>query len=175
MGPASRCACAGRRRWIWFAHSRVARSLRANGSRECAPDDRLREAIHWHIRTGAGLLRCARNDGCGKRTTNDGLGRGRTIRADCDRSPHERSDMRVCGRFRMSLCSPGVPSLRPQPRAGATLEWGSARSATRQGSCRATRRRLRCTARSAAPGAQPTETAHAGNSARASRHPHSPG
>jgi pilus assembly protein Flp/PilA len=24
-------------------------SLRANGSRECAPDDRLREAIHTHI------------------------------------------------------------------------------------------------------------------------------
>jgi len=22
-------------------------SLRANGSRECAPDDKLREAIHW--------------------------------------------------------------------------------------------------------------------------------
>jgi hypothetical protein len=58
-------------------------SLRANGSRECAPDDRLREAIHGRngpniviARSVAtkqsilslfarqdGLLRCARNDG----------------------------------------------------------------------------------------------------------------
>jgi hypothetical protein len=30
-------------------------SLRANGSRECAPDDRLREAIQFHEK--AGLLR----------------------------------------------------------------------------------------------------------------------
>src|SRR5260370_4052492 len=39
-------------------------SLRANGSRECAPDDRLREAIHCHTKKEAGLLRrCApRND-----------------------------------------------------------------------------------------------------------------
>src|SRR5260370_4921775 len=32
-------------------------SLRANGSRECAPDDRLREAIHLAARKKAGVLR----------------------------------------------------------------------------------------------------------------------
>jgi hypothetical protein len=32
-------------------------SLRTNGSRECAPDDRLREAIHCYTRKEAGLLR----------------------------------------------------------------------------------------------------------------------
>src|SRR6266478_6873570 len=32
-------------------------SLRANGSRECAPDDRLREAIHFATTQEAGLLR----------------------------------------------------------------------------------------------------------------------
>ena len=32
-------------------------SLRANGSRECAPDDRLREAIHSHRNGDNGLLR----------------------------------------------------------------------------------------------------------------------
>src|SRR6266581_1077991 len=37
-------------------------SLRANGSRECAPDDRLREAIHLAAQRKNGLLRCARND-----------------------------------------------------------------------------------------------------------------
>jgi hypothetical protein len=37
-------------------------SLRANGSRECAPDDRLREAIHFSFARRDGLLRCARND-----------------------------------------------------------------------------------------------------------------
>jgi hypothetical protein len=37
-------------------------SLRANGSRECAPDDRLREAIHLAQQRKNGLLRCARND-----------------------------------------------------------------------------------------------------------------
>src|SRR6266404_4952674 len=31
---------------IQFLNSRLRPSLRANGSRECAPDDRLREAIH---------------------------------------------------------------------------------------------------------------------------------
>jgi hypothetical protein len=36
--------------------------LRANGSRECAPDDRLREAIHRAAQRKNGLLRCARND-----------------------------------------------------------------------------------------------------------------
>jgi hypothetical protein len=38
-------------------------SLRANGSRECAPDDRLREAIHVSVMPRHGLLRYARNDG----------------------------------------------------------------------------------------------------------------
>jgi hypothetical protein len=32
-------------------------SLRANGSRECAPDDRLREAIHLAAQRKNGLLR----------------------------------------------------------------------------------------------------------------------
>ena len=42
----------------------VAPSLRANGSRECAPDDRLHEAIHGRSKKKDGLLRrCApRND-----------------------------------------------------------------------------------------------------------------
>src|SRR5258708_33495301 len=42
-------------------------SLRANGWRECAPDDRLREAIHLAARKKAGLLRryAPRNDGKG--------------------------------------------------------------------------------------------------------------
>src|SRR5882757_5808710 len=38
-------------------------SLRANGSCECAPDDRLREAIHSFFTRQDGLLRFARNDG----------------------------------------------------------------------------------------------------------------
>src|SRR5258706_7436853 len=40
-------------------------SLRANGSRECAPDDRLREAIHDQSNGENGLLRrlAPRNDG----------------------------------------------------------------------------------------------------------------
>jgi hypothetical protein len=38
-------------------------SLRANGSRECAPDDRLREAIQNSLQEKTGLLRYARNDG----------------------------------------------------------------------------------------------------------------
>src|SRR5258705_13603644 len=38
-------------------------SLRANGSRECAPDDRLHEAIHLAAKRKNGLLRSARNDG----------------------------------------------------------------------------------------------------------------
>jgi hypothetical protein len=36
--------------------------LRANGSRQRAPDDRLREAIHGAASKKAGLLRFARND-----------------------------------------------------------------------------------------------------------------
>jgi hypothetical protein len=39
------------------------RHLRANGSRECAPDERLREAIHSYFLPRHELLRCARNDG----------------------------------------------------------------------------------------------------------------
>src|SRR5437016_3226274 len=53
---------------------RLSPSLRANGSRECAPDDRLREAIHRAAQRKNGLLppslgelrrtsRCARNEG----------------------------------------------------------------------------------------------------------------
>jgi len=40
-------------------------SLRANGSRECAPDDELREAIQFTGRKKAGLLHrfAPRNDG----------------------------------------------------------------------------------------------------------------
>jgi hypothetical protein len=38
-------------------------SLRANGSRECAPDDKHREAIHFAAQRKNGLLRFARNDG----------------------------------------------------------------------------------------------------------------
>ena len=37
-------------------------SLRAAGSRECAPDDRLREAILLSGKRKSGLLRFARND-----------------------------------------------------------------------------------------------------------------
>jgi len=39
-------------------------SLRANGSRECAPDDRLREAIHAATRgkNGCFVAYAARND-----------------------------------------------------------------------------------------------------------------
>src|SRR5438132_7995200 len=39
-------------------------SLRANGSRECAPDERLREAIHVAAKLKSGLLRrfAPRND-----------------------------------------------------------------------------------------------------------------
>jgi hypothetical protein len=44
------------------AESYLAPSLRATGSRECAPDDRLREAIHLAAQRKNGLLRCARND-----------------------------------------------------------------------------------------------------------------
>jgi len=43
-------------------NSIVEPSLRANGSRECAPDDRLHEAIHLAARRKNGLLRFARND-----------------------------------------------------------------------------------------------------------------
>src|SRR5712675_3244616 len=60
-------------------------SLRATGSRECAPDDRLREAIHLARRhcerseaiylatvRKNGLLRCARNDVEGARNDVEG-------------------------------------------------------------------------------------------------------
>jgi hypothetical protein len=39
--------------------------LRANGSRECAPDDRRSEAIHFAAQRKSGLRRFARNDGMG--------------------------------------------------------------------------------------------------------------
>jgi hypothetical protein len=56
------------RRWLWvpaFAGTTFDPSLRANGSRECAPDDRLREAIHSQSNGDNGLLRrfAPRNDG----------------------------------------------------------------------------------------------------------------
>src|SRR5579871_47189 len=46
---------------------RIITALRANGSRECAPDDRLREAIQPSQDTASGLLRrvAPRNDGRG--------------------------------------------------------------------------------------------------------------
>src|SRR5258707_14552276 len=55
-------------------------SLRANGSRECAPDDRLREAIHSSIYGPwiASSLRSSRNDDC------------RLLRAHCRQPRHGR-------------------------------------------------------------------------------------
>src|SRR4030081_1528866 len=56
------------RRWLNPSCALLRPSLRANGSRERAPDDRLREAIRRpeaiHLATVRknGLLRCARND-----------------------------------------------------------------------------------------------------------------
>src|SRR5882757_10412016 len=41
-------------------------SLRANGSAEWPPDDRLREAIHAFFARQDGLLRFARNDGAAR-------------------------------------------------------------------------------------------------------------
>ena len=45
-------------------HKGLIPSLQANGSRECAPDDRLREAIHVAAKLKSGLLRrfAPRND-----------------------------------------------------------------------------------------------------------------
>jgi hypothetical protein len=56
--PLSRATTVGR-------GNRYPTSLRANGSRECAPDDRLREAIHSFFLLLHGLLRrfAPRNDG----------------------------------------------------------------------------------------------------------------
>jgi hypothetical protein len=45
-----------------FRHQVSRPSLRANGSRECAPDERPREAIQLSFLLRYGLLRCARND-----------------------------------------------------------------------------------------------------------------
>src|SRR6266446_6546326 len=68
MGPGSRFACPGRREW---AHLLISifkpLSLRANGSRECAPDDRLREAIHSHDQTIPVIL--TRREAPSRRTT----------------------------------------------------------------------------------------------------------
>jgi hypothetical protein len=53
--------------WIEDFHLQAADHARhtANGSRECAPDDRLREAIHLAAQRKNGLLRryAPRNDG----------------------------------------------------------------------------------------------------------------
>jgi hypothetical protein len=72
----ARCALPTLRILRVWCGDRMITSLRATGSRECAPDDRLREAIHRpgrhcerseaiHRATVRknGLLRCARNDG----------------------------------------------------------------------------------------------------------------
>jgi hypothetical protein len=58
MGPTSRFACAGRRRWIsdWSANSHDDGSCSSLRAQRRNPR---------HIRDKAGLLRCARNDGCG--------------------------------------------------------------------------------------------------------------
>jgi hypothetical protein len=70
-GTSLRCYAASARQaisrfWIQFSNSqdadRLTPSLRANRSRECAPDDRLREAIHLATQRKNGLLRFARND-----------------------------------------------------------------------------------------------------------------
>jgi hypothetical protein len=49
---------------VRFNLQRAKPSLRANGSRECAPDDRLDEAIHQSRKEKIGLLRrfAPRND-----------------------------------------------------------------------------------------------------------------
>ncbi len=57
------CMRGGSRRWVEARTTSADSSLRANGSGECAPDDRLREAIHITTQRKNGLLRCARNDG----------------------------------------------------------------------------------------------------------------
>ena len=66
--------------------SRVCVSLRANGSRECAPDDRLREAIHLATQRKSGLLRrfAPRNDVAPISKT-----RLRVLAARCARVVHE--------------------------------------------------------------------------------------
>ena len=61
-----------KRRWLWvpaFANGderkRIHLSdsnkppLRTNGSRECAPDDRLREAIHCGVKNGLLRRKCS--------------------------------------------------------------------------------------------------------------------
>jgi hypothetical protein len=45
----------------YSANQCIFSSLRANGSRECAPDDRLREAIHASAQRKNGLLRRKRS------------------------------------------------------------------------------------------------------------------
>ena len=63
------CACEDRGKGVGNRHqghseSPALTSLRANGSRECAPDDRLREAIHRREESVDCFVRCApRNDG----------------------------------------------------------------------------------------------------------------
>src|SRR6266852_782465 len=46
------CRVVARRAKTGLGKPRFFPSLRANGSRECAPDDRLREAIHAHAGEG---------------------------------------------------------------------------------------------------------------------------
>src|SRR5262249_13017078 len=82
---------------IRCARSRVSSSsLRANGSRECAPDDRLREAIHAAAR---GELDCfvavaPRNDG--KKPAGGGLHLTPTLRRSFTGQP---SILRLQSRF----------------------------------------------------------------------------
>src|SRR5258707_3882452 len=55
--------------WIKDFHLQAVDHARhtANGPRECAPADRLREAIHGRNKRKNGLLRSARNDGSPRR------------------------------------------------------------------------------------------------------------
>jgi hypothetical protein len=88
-------------------------SLRANGSRECAPDDRLREAIHSRAMKEAGLLRRfrLRSSSYGGQVAprNDVKIRARILAACCARAMHE-SFARNEG-----VGNAGCP-LHPQPR-----------------------------------------------------------
>ncbi len=56
------CVCGAGLRIASHTHQLQFSSLRATGSRECAPDDRLREAIHLDTQRKYGLPRFARND-----------------------------------------------------------------------------------------------------------------
>jgi hypothetical protein len=76
---------------IQFSNS-LGPSLRANGSRECAPDDRLREAIHSRAMKEAGLLRRFRLRSLsygGQVARNDVRIRARILAARCARAMQE--------------------------------------------------------------------------------------